>query len=474
MEQFPFIKSECLLQPVTGDNPIDYFRHLFTENMLDEVIAQTNNYAREVLCRRETKQHSRINAWKETTKEEILIFVGLILHMGIIRINRIEDYWKTDALFGLSVFSYNMSRNRFNVLLRALNFSKIPEQDAEPSKDQLYKIRSMVNLFNTRLAEIYYPGREISLDEAMILLRGRLMFKQYIPDRCQKYAIKLYMITTPDGMVIKFMVHSGMVDDSGGKGHAQKVVLNLLEGMLDVGHSVYMDNYYSSYELAKCLADRKTHCTGTIEKNRNTFPKEVIEKNLKKGETVAMYANGVMIGKWKDKRDIIYISNEYKNDIVEKTYKRGERKSKPLPVIQYNKYMAGIDKQDQMLAYYPCERKTIRWPTKIFVHILQLMISNSHFLYNKYSTQNISLYDFRLSVIRCLLKPQPVLCVPKHNSPELEHVLKPRDEKRNGKILRKQCKRCYSQGKRKDTIYICKVCDDSPGYCLDCAKVIHK
>ena len=78
-------------------------------------------------------------------------------------------------------------------------------------------------------------------------------------------------------------------------------------------------------------------------------------------------------------------------------------KSKSLPVIQYNKFTAGIDKQDQMLAYYSCERKTIRGPTKIFVHILQLMISNSHFLYNKYSTKNMSLHDFRLSVIRYLL-----------------------------------------------------------------------
>lgn len=77
------------------DNPTDYFRHLVTENILNEVIAQTNHYARKVLCHSETKQHSRINAWKETTKDEILVLVGLILHMGTIGINNIQDYWKT-------------------------------------------------------------------------------------------------------------------------------------------------------------------------------------------------------------------------------------------------------------------------------------------------------------------------------------------------------------------------------------------
>ncbi|KFM83242.1 PiggyBac transposable element-derived protein 4, partial [Stegodyphus mimosarum] len=287
MKQFPFMKSECLLQPVSGNNPIDFFRHFLTDDILEQIVAETNDYAQKVLLHREKKKCSRINDWKDTTKEELLIFVGLILHMGTIRMNRIQDYWKTDSLFGLRAFAENMSRNRFLLLLRALHFAKIPEQNTEPPKDRLYKIRNMINSFNSRVSQIYYPGRELSLDESMILWRGRLVFRQYIPNKRHKYGIKLYMVTTSHGMILKFMVYTGMLDDSGGKGHSQKVVMNLLDGMLDVGHSVFMDNYYNSYELAKCLADRKTHCTGTIKKIRKTFPKESqVEYAFKEGETV--------------------------------------------------------------------------------------------------------------------------------------------------------------------------------------------
>ncbi|XP_035207528.1 piggyBac transposable element-derived protein 4-like [Stegodyphus dumicola] len=219
----------------------------------------------------------------------------------------------------------------------------------------------MVNLFNARVSEIYYPGCEISLDESMVLWHGWLIFRQYIPNKRHKYGIKLYMITTPDGMILKFMIYAGMLDDSGRKEHAKKVVMNLLEGMLDVGHSIFMDNYFNSYELTKCLADGKNSLHWDNQKEQKDISERGKgKKKLKKGQTVAKYANGVMIAKWQDKRDITYISNEYKNDMVEITNKRGEIKSKPLPVIQYNKFMAGIDKQDQMLAYYPCERKTIR------------------------------------------------------------------------------------------------------------------
>lgn len=467
---FPFTKTECLLQPVPGSDPIHYFRHILTDNYLDEIIAQTNRYAVEIFLRSETKENSRITAWKDVSNEEMVTFLGLLLHMGNIRLNRIQDYWKTDPLFNLRAFANNMSRNRFLLILRALHFAQNPDNDEVTPPDRLYKIRNIMNLFNSRMSEIFYPSREMSLDESMVLWRGRLTFRQYIKNKRHKYGIKLYMLTTFEGIIVKFMVYTGMLDDCGGKGHTEKVVMNLLGGMMDVGHSLYMDNYYNSYELAKQLAARKTHCTGTLRSNRKSFPKEVGSKKLKRGETIAKYANGIMIGKWKDKRDVVYISNEYKNDMVQIQNKRREIKSKPLPIINYNKYMSGVDRQDQLLAYYPCERKTIRWPSKIFVHILQLIMINAYHLYNKYSGTRLSLYDFRLSVIGSLLKQPPK---PDSGFTIFEHTLDVREESKKGKVMRKQCKSCYSKGKRKDTIYVCTTCDGSPGYCLDCAKITH-
>ena len=85
----------------------------------------------------------------------------------------------------------------------------------------------------------------------MVLWRGRLIFRQYIKNKKHKYGIKLYMLTTPTGMVQKFAVYTGMLDDLGRKGHTQKVVIHLLDEKLNVGHHVYMDSYYNSFELAK-------------------------------------------------------------------------------------------------------------------------------------------------------------------------------------------------------------------------------
>ncbi|GFS89598.1 piggyBac transposable element-derived protein 4 [Nephila pilipes] len=151
--------------------------------------------------------------------------------MGTIRKNRIQDYWETDSMFGLRVSSENSSRNRFLLLLRALHFSKIPEQNTEPRKDRLYKIRSTVNLFKAGVPEIYYPGQDIRLDEFMVLWRGRLIFIQYIPKKRHKYGIKLNMNTNPHSIVLKFVVYAGILDNFGGNEHVQKVIMNLLEGI---------------------------------------------------------------------------------------------------------------------------------------------------------------------------------------------------------------------------------------------------
>lgn len=54
-----------------------------------------------------------------------------------------------------------------------------------------------------------YPGQHLSIDESMILWRGRLAFRQYISNKRHKYGIKLYELTTHDGFVLNIIVYTG-------------------------------------------------------------------------------------------------------------------------------------------------------------------------------------------------------------------------------------------------------------------------
>ncbi|CAK1592605.1 unnamed protein product [Parnassius mnemosyne] len=323
-----------------------------------------------------------------------------------------------------------MSRNRFMLILRCLHFSSEANEE-----DRLAKIRPIVDHFNNRMNDIYYPGKQLSLDESMVLRREHLQFRQYIKNKCHKYGVKLYVLAEPEGTVIKFQIYGGAGDDTSGIGHTQKIVLKLLEEKLDSGHSVYMDNYYNSYDLAVKLLNRQTYCTGTLNKNRKGNPIDLATVTLRKGENKSLFLNGVHVGKWKDKRCVLYLSTEHDNEMMEVTNKRGTVLVKPSAIIHYNSFMSGVDLQDQMLSYYPCERKTMRWYKKIFFHTLQMSLSNAFHLYeyNKFSTNSkLNFYDLRLHILEKLLPKPPQIAEKmstKHILTKIENV-KARQKKR--------------------------------------------
>jgi hypothetical protein len=108
------------------------------------------------------------------------------------------------------------------------------------------------------------------------------------------------------------------------------------------------------------------------------------------------------ITKWKDNRDVLCITTGYHPEMVEVRNRFGQPKMKPSEVAQHNNYMSGVDRVDQMISYYSCPRKTIRWPKKILFHLLDVTINNGFYIY-KEITGNCSLLEFRENIIRELL-----------------------------------------------------------------------
>lgn len=466
----PFTGNPGLLVPIPGNNkPIDWFFLLLDIVFLERIVVETNRYAVELLCSPNTNLKSRITYWKDVTISEFKTFLGLLLHTGTIRLNRLNDYWKTHHLMKQTIFSQYMSRDRFLLILRCLHFSKPNTvQNPEPTNDRSFKIKLIVDYFNDKMKQIYYPDRELTIDEEMVLWRGRLAFRQYIKGKRHKYGIKIYSLNEPEGLLLRFHVYTGKNDPCSGKGHTVKIVMHLLRDFLGKGHSVFMDNYYNSFVLSSILLRHDTYSTGTLRSNRKHCPPAVTSKHLAKGQTIANFAESVMIGKWKDKRVVNYISTQHENDMVTMTNHRGREKTIPKPIVHYNAHMKGVDRLDQMMAYYPSERKTVRWHKKIFIHFLQAIMVNSYYLYNKYTIgEKLNLYDFRFSVLESLLPPQelPQPRVPVLTPPRTHKISQYDKRQANGDRCRKRCRSCSKEGKTKYTTYECKDCPGQPGLC---------
>lgn len=210
-------------------------------------------------------------------------FLGILLYMGIVDKPRITNYWSTDPLMATSFVNSVMTRNRFQMILKFWHFAN---NDEQPEGDRLYKLKNMCDALLSRFQEIYIPGKQLSIDESMVLWRGRLLFRQYIPGKRHKYGVKLYMLCELSGYVWNIMVYCVRSDVIAGLGHSEAVVMKLMEKRLDVGHELYVDNFYTSIPLAKEFLKHKTNLCGALGKNRKYLPKIVTLAKLKKGKVV--------------------------------------------------------------------------------------------------------------------------------------------------------------------------------------------
>lgn len=94
--------------------------------------------------------------WKDLNISEFKVFLSLLLHTGTIKCPRIDNYWNKSEQFGFQCFSRQMTRQRFQNVLRSLHFSSDNESD-----HRLRNIIPIVDYFNNKMNEIYYPHREL-------------------------------------------------------------------------------------------------------------------------------------------------------------------------------------------------------------------------------------------------------------------------------------------------------------------------
>lgn len=365
---------------INSTNPIEIFANILDGKLIDKICCWVNKRA-EVMRGNPLPQYSNMNKWEAINSEELKKFLGLCMLMGNLQGPSIQHYWSTSPLYEHPIFSKTMARNRFQTILQCLCFY---DADTDSTAHRLHKIDNVLNHILQNFQKVFSPGRNLSLDEAMILWRGRLSFRQYIKNKRHKFGIKLYELCTHDGFILNILVYSGKGKISHQeKGHTFQVVMQVMEKYLGKGHTLYLDNYYNSVALADALMGKQTNMCGTLQQNREGNPADVINKKLKKGEYISRQKGDITVMKWRDKRNVLTISTTNGPEMENVVNHKGNTINKPSMVVNYNKFMSGIDRSDQMISYYSTPRKSLRWYIKIFFHLVDACLWNSKYIFSK-------------------------------------------------------------------------------------------
>ena len=81
--------------PVEGNRPLEYFTLLMTDDMLQNIVTQTNLNAQQYIESHDIPPHSRVRRWSKFAHDlsELKKFFAIIILMGLVRYPEIESHW---------------------------------------------------------------------------------------------------------------------------------------------------------------------------------------------------------------------------------------------------------------------------------------------------------------------------------------------------------------------------------------------
>ena len=170
--------------------------------MIQLIVDQTNLYARQ----------RKVKHWTDTNSKEITAFLGLLVGFSFHHVPSTELYWSTDPLFCVPPISNVMPVKCFKKLLQCLH---INDNSLMPAKgaahyDKIYKIRPLVEKLNRQLSAQCICTSSQSIDEAMVLFKGRSKIKQYMPMKPTKRGYKVWVrCDAKVGYAFQFDIYTG-------------------------------------------------------------------------------------------------------------------------------------------------------------------------------------------------------------------------------------------------------------------------
>lgn len=507
--------GQCTTLPPNAD-PIHFFDLFVDQNFINNICFETNRYAMQCFEKRREKRRAERRAaqddnndddddddddngdgfpGEDITPRELKAFLGFMICAHNNHISQFDDIWSTDAFHNKPALANVMSRNRFWWICTHLHFADnaaMPGRDS-PNFDPMYKVKPVLEHFKITFQMWYKLHQMISADESICRFKGRHSAKQYDKSKPIKRGFKLWTLADGEtGYVYDFEVYTGkkfgeLVQHNQGlpaptKTLGHRSILSIMPNQMHrKNHILYVDRFFTSAPLFIDLRDNcGIYAAGTSRKNAKGAPKELstpaLVRRMERGESHFMCNDKDYVATaWKDNSHIIFQSTAHcptGDEVVGRRDKTGVRKEFPAPpvVVDYNKYMNGVDRADGRRYKYGIDRKSKRWPNRLFWHCFDWAVANAYVIYlevKQPARRERSQLYFRKHLVASLIgnfssrkrRGRPSINPPIVPAADMDHLSVNLSTYGH---TRRRCVMCKRAGERRESSFGCHDCNDIP------------
>lgn len=245
-----------------------------------------------------------------------------------------------------------------------------------------------------------------------------------------------------------------------------------MQGLLNKGHQLFFDNFYTYLPLSEYLLTNGTGVCGNLRANRIGIPEVLKSAKVPKGQFAFRRKGKLGTVKLHDRKVVylLYIMHNVSTMRTRKRSREGQHISRLRLTKEYNVHMGGVDKNDVMVATHSAVCKTLKWYKKLTFHFIEEALQNAYIAHSKSTVGKPNHYIFLREVVRALLLAADeeeiataVTCPGVQERLVGQHVAEKIPSTKKKAVRMQACVVCHVYRRRRETFYVCGI---APGALL--------
>lgn len=163
------------------DSVLTAFSLVVCSSMIKTIMIYTNHEA------------ARQGSDFRVTANDLWAFIGVLFCRGVFcQRSPAKEMWSKN--YGLPIVSRLMSREKFLTIMKFIRFDDKRTRPTRVTEDKFCLIRDIWERFIMNSQACYIPGQFLTVDEQLVASKTRCAFTQFMPNKPDKFGIKLWIL----------------------------------------------------------------------------------------------------------------------------------------------------------------------------------------------------------------------------------------------------------------------------------------